>query len=301
METDNGVGNAPLLVQNAMAASGLFSRWRPELIAQVARAACLRHYERGGIISTGSGSQRQALLVVSGFVEISQINARGRRFVLRILGPGLVTGLVRLLDDTHLDHGYFARERAQVAHLPCAELIAALDSDPMQWKGVLRSVLHGHADLLANVFNQLIGGTPEQRVPATLRRLSRGFGVQAGEGVRLRLRLSQDDLADMLCVSRQTVNKALKRLDDDGVISSTYSAITILDRAALDKLVEDAFGAIDPSASRHPPVAQRMEVDRRREDHRVEPVEHPAMAFDHGAPVLDAPIALDGRHDQAAE
>ncbi len=44
-----------------------------------------------------------------------------------------------------------------------------------------------------------------------------------------------------------------------------------------------------------------MEEDRRREDDRVQPVDEAAMAGDDMAPVLDAAVALDGRHDEAAE
>jgi hypothetical protein len=43
-----------------------------------------------------------------------------------------------------------------------------------------------------------------------------------------------------------------------------------------------------------------VKEDRCGEDHRIEPVEHAAMSLDHPAPVIDAAIALDGRHHQAA-
>ena len=47
---------------------------------------------------------------------------------------------------------------------------------------------------------------------------------------------SQGELAERLDVSRQTVNKELKRLEEAGLVASTYSTITIVDPEGLRKL-----------------------------------------------------------------
>ncbi|KAG1462546.1 hypothetical protein G6F57_013931 [Rhizopus arrhizus] len=54
------------------------------------------------------------------------------------------------------------------------------------------------------------------------------------------------------------------------------------------------------AAARLPVVAHHMEEHRRGEAHRIQPVEHAPVALDHVAPVLDAAVALDRRHHQAA-
>ncbi|MNC69943.1 hypothetical protein D3C75_1206930 [compost metagenome] len=43
-----------------------------------------------------------------------------------------------------------------------------------------------------------------------------------------------------------------------------------------------------------------MKEDRRGEAHRVQAIEHAAVAFDHVPPVLDPTVAFDRRHDNAA-
>src|SRR4029079_4399465 len=58
---------------------------------------------------------------------------------------------------------------------------------------------------------------------------------------------------------------------------------------------------IGATTLRRPPVADDVEEDRRGEAHGVEAVEHSAVALDQRAPVLDAAVALDRRHHQAAE
>src|SRR5574343_433340 len=51
----------------------------------------------------------------------------------------------------------------------------------------------------------------------------------------------------------------------------------------------------------HPPATDAVEEDRCREADGIDPIEHTAVAFDHGAPILQATVALDGGEDKAAE
>src|SRR5260221_8572015 len=51
---------------------------------------------------------------------------------------------------------------------------------------------------------------------------------------------------------------------------------------------------------RREPIAGEVEEDRGSEDHTISAVEHAAVARDHVPPVLDAAVALDRRHHQAA-
>ncbi|RYF62479.1 MAG: Crp/Fnr family transcriptional regulator [Comamonadaceae bacterium] len=233
MDTETEASDSVALIRHALGNAELFANWRPDMLARVVQGAKLRRYERGEQIPTGTGSARQALLVVSGFLEVSQTTSTGRRFVLGIIGPGATTGLIRLCSDMPMEYGHVVRERAVVVHFSCDNALAALNSEPSYWGAVAERLLARHAEVVDTMLEQVVLGPADQRIAATLQRLAVLFGVQGGEGVRLRLRLSQDDLADMLCVSRQTVNKELKRLEENGVIVCTYNTVTIVDPQSL--------------------------------------------------------------------
>ncbi|AMM23037.1 Crp/Fnr family transcriptional regulator [Variovorax sp. PAMC 28711] len=237
MTTNPPDADSLALMRNAIANSKLFARWTPDQIAKLARSASFRRYRRGNVVPTGSGADRQALLTVSGLLEISQTTSGGRRFVMGIVGGGEVAGLIRLFGNPVVEYGYVARDNAAVIHLPCAELMALLDTDPVYWRDLARVVLQRKVDAVAAVLDQVVIGGADYRIAATLQRLGKLFGVHAPQGTRLKLRLSQDDLADMLCVSRQTVNKELRRLEEMGVILCAYNTVTILDSDALHRIV----------------------------------------------------------------
>lgn len=215
-------------------------------MARLADACTARVYPRGAPVATGAGPKREALLVVSGVVELSQAVATGRRFLLRLVAPGQVTGLIRLFADAPVDYGYIAREASKVIHIPCEALRATLNANVVLWPAFVRDSLDESSRLLGSVLERVIVGSAEQRVAATLRRLGVLFGVQSDAGLRLRVRLSQDDLADMLCVSRQTVNKELRRMEEAGIVVCNYSAITIIDSPALAQLAEGRVDGVGP-------------------------------------------------------
>jgi len=49
------------------------------------------------------------------------------------------------------------------------------------------------------------------------------------------LRISQSDLAAMLSVSRQTINKELRLLEQRGLLQAAYGRLTLVDLAGLGR------------------------------------------------------------------
>lgn len=78
------------------------------------------------------------------------------------------------------------------------------------------------------------------RLAKRLASLAEARGVRVGAGVRLDLRLSQEALADMLGVSRQSLNPVLRQLQADGFVSLGYATIVICDLAKLLALAKSA-------------------------------------------------------------
>lgn len=71
--------------------------------------------------------------------------------------------------------------------------------------------------------------SPQQRVALYLSRLF-------WNGMK-RLNLSQEELGHLAGLSRQTVNKVLKRMEQDGLVALDFERVTILDEAALAALL----------------------------------------------------------------
>ncbi len=218
------------LVANALRLNELFGDWPDARLAELMRSARLERYTRRTQVLSHDRHKRELLAVVSGCLEISSMSALGRKYVNALLGPGQVAPLVRLLSDVPLPYDYHAHEDSVIVHLPCDAVIAALDAEPVLWRGVAKLGLRRQRQSIVLLQNQMLGSV-SGRVAATLLSLAEIYGAR-----ELRVRLSQTDLAAMLTLSRQTINKELGRLVDAGVIELSYKRITILDREALRRL-----------------------------------------------------------------
>lgn len=228
------------LVERALRLTEGFAQWPEAPMARMVKAARLGRYARGEVFHREDPDDPETLAVVSGYLMVTRALADGSRAKVGLVGPGTVVGISSgLVMEDDAIYEYLAHEDAIVVHLPTPQLFLLLDADPVLWKAMARMLLRQQREMLRTLLDRTLGQT-RQRMAATIDRLASLHGVSQVEGTALRLRISQEDLAALLQMSRQTINKELRALGDAGVISPDYSAITVLDRQALRKLAGHA-------------------------------------------------------------
>lgn len=67
------------------------------------------------------------------------------------------------------------------------------------------------------------------------------YGERDGPGVRIGLKLPQTELGHMMGTSRESINRHLQNWAKNGWIQIGRSQITLLDRQALQELVDHVF------------------------------------------------------------
>ena len=115
-----------------------------------------------------------------------------------------------------------------------------LDAHPIYWRDLARLAC-GKLRLTTAALEDSASLTLQQRLARRLLFAAVNYGQSAQSGLRRRLRLPQEYLAQMLGVSRQTVNKALRDLEKDQVLALHYSEIELL---SLEGLLDRA-GRLD--------------------------------------------------------
>ncbi|MGJ7528366.1 Crp/Fnr family transcriptional regulator [Variovorax sp. GB1P17] len=198
----------------------------------------MERYSRRTQVLAHDRHRRELLVVVSGCLEISSMSTHGRKYVNALLGPGQVAPLVRLLDDVPLAYDYHAHEDSVIVHLPCDAVIAVLDAEPILWRDVAKLGLQRQRLSIVLLQNQMLNSV-HGRVAATLMSLIHFYSGQGGQGEgdsTPLVRLSQHDLAAMLGLSRQTINKELGRLLAEGVIDMSYKRIRVIDAERLARI-----------------------------------------------------------------
>ncbi|WP_432727523.1 Crp/Fnr family transcriptional regulator [Variovorax sp. W6] len=221
------------LAERALRLTQGFARWPSLAMEQLLSVSSLGRYSRGEVISSVVGP-REMLAVVSGHIVNELDEATRSRSIIALLGPSYVFGFSRSLDGEMEGVKYTLRalDDAVIIHMPTGQLLNILDEDPILWQDMAKMLIKEFRQVMESLLILSVGSF-QHRLSATIERLAILHGTKEGEEIRIRLRLTQDDLAALLRVTRQSVNKELGELESRGAISWNYNIITVLDLNAL--------------------------------------------------------------------
>ena len=224
--------NSVALIRRALRLCPLTRHWPDDVLDEVVAVARLRRYDKRTPLMVGERSRREVLVVASGRLAVEGVDAAGVRFVLSLHGPGEIVSLVRMLGNTCFVYHFVVQEGTVLVHLPGGAFMTVLDAHPALWRDVCMLVLERLHEQIATQQRRALGHTANHVADALARlALIHGKAVEGGQAVSLRI--SQGDLAAMVAVSRQTVNKELRTLEQMGVIKAAYGRVTIHDLEAL--------------------------------------------------------------------
>lgn len=222
------------LIRQSLSLTEAFASWPPPLLERMLPLSRLGRHPRGTLVHSEAHAEPEILTVVSGQLMVSRMNIDGARASIAVLGPGLVIGIPRAMNpDDEALYDYRANDDAVIVHVPARILFQTLDSEGFLWKAMARMLLRQHRQMLTSVVDQLSGAL-SRRLAATIDRLAQIYDYDNNQ--KTRLRLSQDDLAAMLQVSRGALNREIRAFEANGLIRVEYGNCVVLDMPALRKL-----------------------------------------------------------------
>ena len=173
-------------------------------------------------------------VVTEGKIKLGRTAADGRENLLAILGPGEMFGELSLFDPGPRTATATAVTDTSVLGLGHDELEPWLTGRPevaAQLLGALAQRLRRTNEAMADlVFSDVPG-----RVAKALLDLARRFGVQSEDGLHVTHDLTQEELAQLVGASRETVNKALADFASRGFLRLEARAVVILDIERLSR------------------------------------------------------------------
>ena len=170
----------------------------------------------------------QLYVVTDGKVKMGRTSADGRENLLAVLGPGQMFGELSLFDPGPRQSTVTAVTDCVMQSLTHDELLKWLTGRPEVAQGLLAQLAHRLRranDVVADlVFSDVPG-----RVAKALLDLAARFGRPADDGIHVHHDLTQEELAQLVGASRETVNKALADFAARGWIRLEPRSVTILD------------------------------------------------------------------------
>ena len=178
---------------------------------------------RGVVLFAEGEPVRGAYILRSGRTAVSISSSEGRVVMLRIAEAGDVLGLNSVLRNSSYDTTVKALEPCRTDFIPRAQLIDLMEQSEAGARAILK--------ILSRELSELTDRAKLVLLPQTVSgRLARLLLEETLDRV-----LTHEQIAQMICTSRETVTRLLATLSKQQVIRVTSDRILILDRVALEK------------------------------------------------------------------
>ena len=187
---------------------------------------------RGETLFHEGDSGDKLYIVTDGKVKLGRTSSDGRENLLAILGPGQMFGELSLFDPGPRSATVTTVTDATFASLSHEDLLKWLEGRPTVARGLLAQIA-GRLRKANDVNADLVFSDVPGRVAKALLDLADRFGRTADDGVHVHHDLTQEELAQLVGASRETVNKALADFVHRGWIQLQGKSVVVLDEERL--------------------------------------------------------------------
>jgi CRP-like cAMP-binding protein len=228
-DADNGATRQGV---DVVSRAPLFTALDEEAAAALRASMTETRLSRGQVLFAEGDAGDRLYVIVEGKIKLGRTSGDGRDNLVAVLGPGEMFGELSLFDPGPRTATASALTDARLQEMGHDDLRPWLTGRPEVASQLLRALaqrLRRTNESLADlVFSDVPG-----RVAKALLDLSQRFGVPAEDGLHVTHDLTQEELAQLVGASRETVNKALADFASRGWLRLEARAVVIRDAERL--------------------------------------------------------------------
>jgi CRP/FNR family transcriptional regulator len=214
----------------------LFSTLTDEEFNQLAHIFVARAYRKNQVIFLEEETGNYMYLVLSGKVKVAKAGVGGKETILAIHRTGDFFGEMSLLDGKTAPATVSAMEDAKIISVSGTDFHKYL----LHNEKVMQQIIQVLCARLRQVWQtqSLSSSTADARIRMGIFQLAKRHGIRDARGIIIDLKITHQELAEMVGTSRETVTRVLTRLREQKIIEVDQRRITLIDSKAL--LAEDS-------------------------------------------------------------
>lgn len=220
--------------------SFIFRELDPDLLASLAKLSRSRFLAKGALLFNQGDDADSLYAVADGLIRISVSGDPGRELVLGLMEPGDVFGEIALLDGLPRTASAHAAEDSVLLEIQRARFLELLEKESRLARHIIELLCERLRDNTDKLSEYAFLGLRE-RLAKKLQALAIGHGREEKTGVSIDLKLSQTDLAQMLGVTREAINRQLKAWSQEGILKVEHGHIVVLDPVRLTASTKTAL------------------------------------------------------------
>lgn len=221
----------------------LFRLLTPDQVTRLEASSQMRQFDRKSLIYLPSEHEDAVLLVVKGRIRLYHLTGEGKEAVLAFIDPGEIFGETVLLNQPGGREEFAeAMEATTLLKIPGPEIRGLMQQFPDLCFAVTK-LMGFRRQRVERRLKSLLFRSNRERLSHLLLELMEQYGEPEGDNVRLRIKLSHQELANIIGSTRETVTVLLGELQNDRLIEIRRRQILLLNPGSL----ADAVGIPVPN------------------------------------------------------
>ena len=215
-------------VQDILSRAGIFQGVDPVAVQNLIEQMETVRFPRGTTIFEEGEPGDRLYIITSGKIKLARHAPDGRENLLTVMGPSDMFGELSIFDPGPRTSSAVCVTEVTAATMNSEMLKQWVADHPAIAQQLLRVLARRLRRTNANLAD-LIFTDVQGRVAKTLLQLANRFGVQEGGALRVNHDLTQEEIAQLVGASRETVNKALATFAHRGWIRLEGKSVLIVD------------------------------------------------------------------------
>ena len=220
--------------ESVIRSAPLFSALSDEEAASLRASMTLVKVTKGHTLFKEGEEGDRLFVVLDGKLKLGKSSPDGRENLQEILGPGEMFGELSLFDPGPRTATATAITDAKLLMLPHEKVLDLITSQPAVSLELLRRLAQRLRDSRGEQSDLVFVDVPG-RVAKAIIDLGERFGETKDDGLHVKHDLTQEELAQLVGASRETVNKALADFAARGWVSLEPRAVVIKDYERISK------------------------------------------------------------------
>jgi len=206
----------------------LFSSIPAEAIDRILAVSVVKHFPKNSVIFSRGEDGDRLFAMLKGRVKISIFSEEGREIVLAVMRERDFFGEIAFLDGSVRTADATVVEETEVLSIGRGDFFPIIEKFPDIYMKII-TVLCERLRQTNEAIEDSIFLTVPARVAKTLIKLAGSYGEERDDGsVRFSIKISQQELANIIGTSREVVNRHLRNLQGNDVIAVEQGHLVIM-------------------------------------------------------------------------
>jgi CRP/FNR family transcriptional regulator len=177
----------------------------------------IRNYKKGETLIRADDDPQGIFCLTKGYVRQYTISKTGFELTLHILKPLSYFPMIWAINGAPNIYFYEALTPVEVGRAPKDEVINFIKDKPVIIFELMSELLEDYAETLTRI-EHLVFSDAYRRVISILLYIAKHFGEENKTGVMVRHRFTQQDIATLVGVARETASLEIAKLEKKGLV-----------------------------------------------------------------------------------